>query len=165
MTSAPPSPLPAPPAGPGVRPPFVAPPTDGNRRRLWTGLITAAVIAVVICGGGIGGFAALVSTTLDARRTAATKAVTGFLTDLQHDDFAGAYRAQCDQLRERLSFAEFTSDFSGSQLVSFRLQPPELDTDSTVVPADLTFADGSQNRERIVVVQDSDGTSRVCGDE
>ena len=102
--------MPAPPAGPGVRPPFVAPPTDGNRKRLWTGLVTAGVIAVVLCGGGVAGFAALVTSTVDARRTAATKAVTEFLTDLQHDNYAGAYEAQCDELKQRLTFRAFTDD-------------------------------------------------------
>jgi hypothetical protein len=158
-------PLPAPPPGPGVRPPFVAPPTDGNRKRLWTGLITASVIAIVLCGGGVAGFAALVTSTVDARRTAATKAVTEFLTDLQHDNFAGAYEAQCDDLKQHLSFQAFTDEFSSSQLVSFRLQEPEIDTDSTIVPVQLTFTDGTQNLDRIVVVQDSDATYRVCGDE
>jgi hypothetical protein len=156
---------PAPPAGPGVRPPFVAPPTDGNRKRLWTGLITAGVIVVVLCGGGVAGFAALVTSTVDARRTAATKAVTEFLTDLQHDNFAGAYEAQCDELKQRLSFRAFTDEFSNSQLISFRLEEPEIDTDSTIVPVQLTFTDGTQNLDRIVVVQDSDATYRVCGDE
>jgi hypothetical protein len=148
-----------------VRPPFVAPPTDGNRKRLWTGLITAGVIAVVLCGGGIAGFAALVTSTVDARRTAATKAVTEFLTDLQHDNFAGAYQVQCDELKQRLSFRAFTDDFSNAQIISFRLEEPEIDTDETIVPAQLTFTDGTQNLERIVVVQDPDATYRVCGDE
>lgn len=157
--------LPAPPAGPGVRPPFVAPPTDGNRKRLWTGLVTAGVIAIVLCGGGVAGFAALVTSTVDARRTAATKAVTEFLTDLQHDNYAGAYEAQCDELKQRLTFRAFTDEFSNSQLISFRLQEPEIDTDSTIVPVQLTFTDGTQSLDRIVVVQDSDATYRVCGDE
>jgi hypothetical protein len=157
--------LPAPPAGPGVRPPFVAPPTDGNRKRLWTGLVTAGVIVVVLCGGGVAGFAALVTSTVDARRTAATKAVTEFLTDLQHDNLAGAYEAQCDELKQRLTFRAFTDTFSNSQIISFRLEEPEIDTDSTIVPVQLTFTDGTQDRERFVVVQDSDARYRVCGDE
>ena len=157
--------LPAAPVGPGVRPPFVAPPTDGNRKRLWTGLISAGVIVVVLCGGGVAGFAALVTSTVDARRSAATKAVTEFLTDLQHDNYAGAYEAQCDELKQRLSFQAFTDEFSNSQLISFRLQEPEIDTDSTIVPVQLTFTDGTQSLDRIVVIQDSDATYRVCGDE
>ncbi len=157
--------LPAPPLGPGVRPPFVAPPTDGNRKRLWTGLITAGVIAVVLCGGGVAGFAALVTSTVDARRTAATKAVTEFLTDLQHDNFAGAYEAQCDELKQRLTFQAFTNEFSNAQIISFRLEEPQIDTDATIVPVQLTFTDGTQDLERIVVVQDSDASYRVCGDE
>jgi len=157
--------LPAPPPGPGVRPPFIAPPTDGNRKRLWTGLITAGVIAVVLCGGGVAGFAALVTSTVDARRTAATKAVTEFLTDLQHDNFAGAYQAQCDELKERLSFRAFTDTFSNAQIISFRLEEPQIDTDETIVPVQLTFTDGTQDLERIVVVQDPDATYRVCGEE
>jgi hypothetical protein len=157
--------LPAPPRGPGVRPPFVAPPTDGNRKRLWTGLVTAGVIAVVLCGGGVAGFAALVTSTVDARRTAATKAVTEFLTDLQHDNFAGAYEAQCDELKQRLTFRAFTNEFSNAQIISFRLEEPQIDTDATIVPVQLTFTDGTQDLEHIVVIQDSDATYRVCGDE
>ncbi len=148
-----------------MRPPFVAPPTDGNRKRLWTGLVTAGVIAVVLCGGGVAGFAALVTSTVDARRTAATKAVTEFLTDLQHDNFAGAYEAQCDELKQRLTFRAFTDEFSNSQIISFRLEEPQIDTDATIVPAQLTFTDGTQDLEHIVVVQDSDASYRVCGDE
>ena len=63
------------------------------------------------------------------------------------------------------TLAEFTDTFSGSQIISFRLEDPVIDTDSTVVPAQLTFTDGSQDLARIVVVQDSDASFRVCGDE
>lgn len=157
--------LPPPPPGPGVRPPFVAPPTDGNRKRLWTGLVTAGIIAVVLCGGGVAGFAALVTSTVDARRTAATKAVTEFLTDLQQVNYARAYEAQCDEIKQRMSFRSFTDTFDNAQIISFRLGEPEIDTDSTIVPVQLTFTDGTQDHERFVVVQDADAAYRVCGDE
>jgi hypothetical protein len=157
--------LPAPPAGPGVRPPFVAPPTDGNRRRLWTGLGSAAVVLVLLCGGGVAGFAALVRGTIQERRDDATKAVTAFLTDLQHDDFVRAYRSQCSEIRKQTTFAQFTDAVSTAQIVSFRLEQPEINTDATIVPAQLTFADGGLDHERFVVIVESDGTNRVCGDE
>jgi hypothetical protein len=161
----PPNVVPAPPPGPGVRPPFVAPPTDGNRRRLWTGLGIGAAVLVLVCGGGIAGFAALVRGTVHERSVNATRAVTEFLTDLEHDDFAGAYRAQCEPLRERLTLAEFTADFSNPSLESFRLDQPEISTDATIVPVQLTFDDGGTVHDRIVVIVESDGTSRVCGEE
>jgi hypothetical protein len=157
--------LPPPPVGPGVRPPFVAPPTDGNRRRLWTGLGTAAAVLVLVCGGGIAGFTALVRGTINERSQAATKAVTSFLTDVRNDDYTGAYRAQCLQLRQRLTLDEFKTDFSGAQLSAFTLGQPEINTDETIVPVALSFIDGGTDNQRFVVIVDSDGASRVCGTE
>lgn len=155
--------LPPPPPGPGVRTPFVAPPTDGNRRRLATGLITSAVVLVLVCAGGVVGIGALIEGSVAARRTGATKAVTAFLTDIQHDNYTRAYREQCADLKRQVSFGEFVDDFSRSPLISFQLGDPQIDTDATIVPVDLTFAGGAQDHERIAVVVESDGTSRVCG--
>jgi hypothetical protein len=132
---------------------------------LWTGLGTAAVVLVLLCGGGIAGFAALVHGTIRERSDSATKAVTAFLTDLQHDDFASAYRSQCAQIKQQTTFDEFTSALGAAQIVSFRLEQPEIDTDATIVPAQLEFAGGALDHERFVVVVESDGASRVCGDE
>ena len=129
------------------------------------GRVRATIAGAAVACAGVAGFAALVTSTVDARRTAATKAVTEFLTDLQHDNYAGAYEAQCDELKQRLTFRAFTNTFSNSQIISFRLEEPEIDTDSTIVPVQLTFTDGTQDLERIVVVQDSDAAYRVCGDE
>jgi len=155
---------PPPPAGPGVRPPFVAPPTDGSRRRLWVGLSSAAVVLVLLCGGGITGFVALARGTIHERSVGATKAVTTFLNELKQNDLVSAYRAQCQDLRQQYTFAQFSEVFADFNLSGFVVETPEISADETIVPASLRFTDGDIENERFAVIVESDGVSRVCGE-
>src|SRR5437016_152585 len=45
--------VPSPPRGPGVAPPFAAPPTDRSRKSLWIGLGVGALLLVLCCVGGV----------------------------------------------------------------------------------------------------------------
>src|SRR5262245_28432235 len=55
-----------PPPGPGVQPPFAAPPTDGDRTRVWVGLGVGAAALVLCCLGGLAGLAGLIYTGTQA---------------------------------------------------------------------------------------------------
>ena len=72
---------------------------------------------------------------------------------------------QCAELKQRTTLDQFTAALGSPQIVSFRLEQPEITTDATIVPAQITFADGGLDRARFIVVVESDGISRVCGDE
>jgi hypothetical protein len=152
----------APPTGPGVVPPFAAPPTDGIRRRMWIGLSAGAAALVLCCVGGVGGFIALGATAERARTNAATKVVTDFLTAWEHSDFPGAYQLLCEDTRDQVSLADFTSELSTRQLSSFSLDDPDLSTSVAIVPAQLRFSGGGIDDERYPVTVNNEGRSEVC---
>ena len=52
-------PGPPPPRGPGVQAPFVAPPTDGRRRRRWWAIGLTAGAVVLCCAGSVAGLGGL----------------------------------------------------------------------------------------------------------
>jgi hypothetical protein len=154
---------PAPPQGPGVVPPFAAPPTDGIRRRMWLGLTAGAIALVVVCVGGLGGCIALGLTAEKARTNAATNVVNQFLTAWEKDDYAGAYQLTCDDLKKQVNLADFTGELSARQLSSFTVGKPDLTTSAAIVPARLEFVEGGFDNERYQVVVNNMGKSVVCG--
>ena len=153
---------PDPPQGPGVVPPFAAPPTDGIRKRLWIGLSAGAVALVLCCVGGVGGFIALAATAEKARTNAATKVVTDFLVAWEHDNFPGAYQLLCEGTRKQISLASFSSELSSRQLSSFILGQPDLSTSIALVPVQLRFSGGGIDNEHYPVTVNNQGQSEVC---
>jgi hypothetical protein len=151
------------PRGPGVVPPFAAPPTDGIRKRMWLGLTAGAIALIVLCVGGLGGCIALGVTAVQARSNAATKVVTDFLTAWEHNDFAAAYQLTCDDVRKQESLADFTGELSARQLSDFTVGDPDLSTSVALVPVRLEFAEGGFDTERYRVVVDKSNKSQVCG--
>lgn len=156
-------PAPPPPPGPGVQPPFVAPPIDGVRKRMWIGLGAGAAVALLCCGGGIFGIRTLVTSAEAAWPAEATKTVTEFLTDIRDGRFADAFALECEVVRDGRSLATFTRIYSLRSLASFRVHVPQATrTDALSVTADLAYTDGTTATERYIVQLASDGTARVC---
>ena len=103
--------LPPPPAppGPGVHPPFPAPPVEGRGRRAWTSFgITAGVVALVCGGGAVAGLGLVTafSRSLDEQ---AGVVVGHYLDDLRERDYAGAYQQLCEASKQRESQADYTA--------------------------------------------------------
>jgi hypothetical protein len=153
---------PTPPQGPGVVPPFAAPPTDGIRRRMWIGLSVGALALILCCVGGIGGIVALEATAVKARTNAATKVVTNFLTDWQQSNYAGAYQLLCDDTRQQISLTSFAAQLSQRDLADFTVGRPNLSTSVALVPVTLRFSGGGIENEQYPVTVNSQNESEVC---
>lgn len=151
-----------PPPGPGVTPPFVAPPTDGMRKRRRIGLGVGAAALVVGLIGGVIGVGVLVITGADAQKTAATKVVTNYLTAWQRGDYVGAYHLLCPGGQQTITVDQLTSELDSDMLASFTLQPAQLATDVIYVPVDLTFTDGAVQDERFAVGSQSRTEPVAC---
>lgn len=152
-----------PPRGPGVWTPFAAPPTDGDRKRRWIGLGIVGAALLLCCVGGVGGFIALAVTSSTERINQARTVVTRFLTDWQHEDYAGAYQLVCDRVRNETSLEDFSGSLARQRIGSFTVDKPVLTTNATIVPVHLVFVDGGSETDRYDVVVDSSGNSLVCG--
>jgi hypothetical protein len=150
------------PPGPGVQPPFVAPPTDGARqRRGWAiGLTIAA--ALLCCVGGLGGLGGLVVLGGQAIVGETRTAVTRYLTAVEKNDYAAAYRMLCDTERQRQTQDEFAGEQSRRPLTSFTVEEPVI-ADDIEVPASLTYGDGQVDHVRFLLAQNQSGQFEVCG--
>jgi len=158
--------VPQPPPGPGVQPPFVAPPTDGSRRRRWiaTALIGSAVL--VICAGGLVGLGGLVvfgnQMIVDQSKTA----VSDHLTAVRDGDYSAAYEQLCDRRKAEVTESQFRDSVTdGPTINSFTVGEPVISR-SIVVPATLSYTDGTEESVRYLIEQDtSTGGFEVCGRE
>jgi hypothetical protein len=154
----------APPPGPGVMPPFAAPPTDRNRRTLWIGLIVGG-LALVLCGvGGLFGFGVIAVAGADQVKQQARQAVEDYLKALRDEDYPTAYRLRCPALNRQ----ETLDQFAASQ----REQPRPVDYrpgevrigNQVIVPVEVRYDDGEQRSQRFTLSQDrGTGELKVCG--
>jgi hypothetical protein len=158
--------VPPPPAGPGVQPPFAAPPIDADRTRLWVGLGVGAAALVLCCVGGVVGFGGLVVTGVKALNEQATVTVDRYLGALAERRYDDAYDLLCDERQRDESVAEFTRRVAqGPQVTSYTVGEPQINRE-IVVPADVRY-DGGDERDLQFVLQQDRGTGRfeVCGVE
>ncbi|SDT67300.1 hypothetical protein [Actinoplanes derwentensis] len=157
-------PPPAPPPGPGVHPPFPAPPVEGRGKRIGTTVAIVAGIFVLVCGGGAiagGGFLTAFSSALDEQ---ADVVVSRYLDDLQERDFDGAYRQLCEDARideTQTDFAARMQDFEPFE--SYVVGDLSLGV-RVSVPVQLVYADGDRARVDADLTQNtSTGKFEVCG--
>jgi hypothetical protein len=158
--------VPAPPAGPGVQPPFAAPPSEGRTARVWLGLGVAGLAVVLCCGGGIAALVGLIVTGTAAINERAHTAVEEYLQAVGAERYDQAYRMLCDELREQESLSEFRSQVVGAPKVrEYVLHETRLRNDGDiVVPADVTYTNDVQESVNYRVTQDSgSGEIRFCG--
>lgn len=157
---------PPPPEGPGVQPPFAAPPIDADRTRLWVGLGVGAAALVLCCVGSVVGFGGLVVTGVQALNEQATVTVDRYLGALAERRYDDAYDLLCDERQRDESVAEFTRRVGeGPQVTSYTVGKPQISRE-IVVPADVRYDGGHERDLRFVLEQDR-GTGRfeVCGVE
>ncbi len=154
----PPEPEPSPPgAGPAPRRP----------RRLRRILLIAAVMLVVCCGGVVAVTAAVVR-WYNPTAGAARSATDGFLSLLERDDTAGAYRQLCGDVRAHLSQDAFTKLVHGQpRLRSHRVVDTSVSRvngrDTALVTADLTREGNVHDRHTVRLIRDGRSWF-VCGD-
>jgi hypothetical protein len=155
---------PAPPPGPGVAPPFVAPPTDGTRQRRWIAFGIAAGLALVCCVGGLIGLGGLAVLGTQVILDDAKAVVTDYLSAIRDGEYDRAYDLLCPRQREQTTESEFAESFEAEkQIESFEVGDPDA-ADIVVVPATLHYVDGSDREVRFRLDQNtSTGEFRVCG--
>ncbi|GII24605.1 Rv0361 family membrane protein [Planosporangium mesophilum] len=154
----------APPPGPGVTPPFTAPPVDRNRGGLWIGLGVGALVLVLCCVGGLAGFGLLTVGGIRQLETQATEEVSGYLDALEAGDYDAAYSHLCSDLKRNLTSTEFAArQRDEPQIMSYRIQQPQVGN-TVIVPAEVRYEDGTSALRRYEVRQEPGGQElRVCG--
>jgi hypothetical protein len=151
--------------GPGVIPPFAAPPNEGHGRRLGIGIAIGVTLFVLCCGGGIAGFGGLVLATEHERLGQARTVVTNYMNDWRRQDYAAAYQLLCSDQKDQQTVGEFASNLSTNVVVEFTVSDPTVDGNIIEVPVDVTFDDGSTGAPTFEVVVDSDQSTKICGTE
>jgi hypothetical protein len=153
--------VPPPPPGPGVQAPFVAPPTDGvKRRRGWAiGLSIGTVL--VLCLGGVVGVAILLTRVVAEQAEAS---VTRYLTALRDANYDAAYGELCDRIRISTSRQEFEAAESAHRVTGFDVGGAILSEPEIVVPATVESAGGSRSVRYQIDQDDQTGALKVCGE-
>ncbi|PZM98172.1 MAG: hypothetical protein DIU79_00805 [Actinobacteria bacterium] len=159
-----PSAPPAPPPGPGVRPPFAAPPTEGRAARLWLGIGAAGLAALLCCGGGVAAMFGLVITGTKAINEQARVVVGDYLDAVRQEEYDRAYAMLCDSEQQRESPPEFERRMAAAPRIrSYTIHDVTL-AHEIVVPVDVTYDPGGQRTVRVVLEQDKQtGQLEVCG--
>ncbi len=155
---------PAPPPGPGVQPPFAAPPSEGRNARVWLGLGVASLAVVLCCGVGIASVVGLVVTGTAALNEQAHAAVEDYLQAVGAGRYGQAYGQLCRELRLRQSQREFTAQVSAQPKVrEYELLRTRMDENGdAVVPATVTYTNGTTAEIDYRVIQE-DAEIRFCG--
>lgn len=161
-----PSAAPPPPPGPGVQPPFVAPPTDGTRQRRWMAVGLSAGAAVLLCVVGAVGLGGLAYFGVQALGEQAQGAVVDYLTALRDEEYGRAYDLLCDDRQASRSVDDFAREESARPRISeFDVGRASLATDPVEVPATIDYVDGDVRQVRYAMFQDtSTGEFEVCGE-
>ncbi|GAA0475728.1 hypothetical protein Ade02nite_41910 [Paractinoplanes deccanensis] len=155
--------VPPPPQGPGVQPPFPAPPVEGKGRRIGMGLGIGAGVLVLVCGGGAAALVGLLSSASGALQEQAQAAVGDYLSALKAGNYADAYDSLCDRAKRDETQAEFRTRISAEEpIVQWTLGDLEL-TYQISVPVRATFAGGDVEELTALLDQDTTtGQFEVC---
>ena len=100
-------PAPAPPPGPGVVPPFAAPPVEGRNSRLWVGLGIGGAFALLCCGGGIAALIALTVASGEAFNEQARVVIGDYLDAVEKREYGDAYDMLCEREQQAESRSQF----------------------------------------------------------
>lgn len=162
------------PAGPGVRPPFAAPPVQKAGGTLALGLILGG-FAVLLClvGGGIGIGVAVFSAFQDTDREARA-AAGAYLDAIAEERYADAYQMTCTPFRKEVDEQEFVATKQrGARIVDYELSSMVGHEAGVMVPARISLEGGDELTLGLVLAREPvDGASgedaktefRVCGE-
>jgi hypothetical protein len=156
---------PTPPPGPGVAPPFPAPPSEGRAGRIWMSVGIAAVVAMICCGGGAVAVLGIGLTTTQALTEQAEAQVGQYLDALRDEDYSLAYSYICDQEQNSTSRRDFIDEMAEQPVISsYRLGELNAYSTELLMPAELTYSGGQQVQVEYILVQDtSTAQLEVCG--
>ncbi|WP_320066893.1 hypothetical protein [Micromonospora sp. RTGN7] len=153
----------APPAGPGVAPPFAAPPTEGRSARLWFGIGAGALAVLLCCGGGGAAVVGLLVSNVEAVREQGRAVTDDYYQGLAERKYAKSYDVLCDDAQRRESRAEFERRVAAEpQIDSYRVG--DVDPTTLTVPVSVTFNGGNRGDQQVTLATDGQtGAMEVCG--
>jgi hypothetical protein len=162
MTEAPA--VPDPPRGPGVVPPFPAPPTEGRRFRIGLGLGIGALVVLLVCGGGLAALIGLGTVTGRALNEQADVVIGAYIDDLKAKRWAEAYDSLCAETKATTSRAEFTAQAAAAEPIrEYDVGDLPLTSVDLAVPVDVTYENGDTARLRAFLGQSREtGQFQVC---
>jgi hypothetical protein len=158
------APVPDPPQGPGVMPPFPVPPTEGRSSRLWFGLGIGALVLVLACGGGIAAVIGLGTVTTRALNEQAHVVVGGYFSALRQKHFDQAYAQLCPKAKDDETAAQFAGRLgSGPAVTSYDVGSLAVSSIEPVVPVRVTYDTGDTRQVRVYLSQNrTTGAFEVC---
>ncbi|MEH0845888.1 hypothetical protein V6U81_26250 [Micromonospora sp. CPCC 205711] len=155
--------MPGPPPGPGVVPPFAAPPTEGGRVRLWLGLGVGALALLICCGGGGAAAIGLVVSNVQAVEEQGKSVTDSYYRALVEREFGKAYDKLCDDAQRRESRADFAQRVADEPAVA-AYRVGEVDPTALTVPVDVTLSGGGRETQQVTLAADQQtGGMEVCG--
>jgi len=153
---------PPPPPGPGVQPPFPAPPIEGKGRRIGWGLGIGAGVLLLICGGGVAAVIGLGTAASRALDEQAHKAVSAYLDAVQGQRYDQAYAMVCQQAKDDETAEAFRSRVSALEPIS-AYQMGSLNTLNLTVPVAATYRNGGTAQLEAYLGQNKDTAAlEVC---
>jgi hypothetical protein len=163
--SAGPAPVPDPPQGPGVFPPFPAPPVEGKGLRIGLGLGIGAAVVLLVCGGGVAAVIGLVTTMSSALNEQAHVVIGDYFDALEANKYDDAYDMLCQTEKDRQTQAEFvSSEEAAAPIKSHQVGDLDLAAVDLTVPVQVTYTDGQAGTVQVYLAQSSDtGEFQVCG--
>jgi hypothetical protein len=154
--------IPAPPQGPGVYPPFPAPPVEGRGKRIGWGIGVAVGVAVLVCGGGTAALVGIGISASGSLQERAQAAVGDYLDAVKAKRYDEAYGLLCDDAQDDESPAEFRSRVAGEEAIT-RWTFGDLDFTSLTLPVDVTYSGGAAAELEAYLKQDTGtGDLEVC---
>jgi type II secretory pathway pseudopilin PulG len=154
--------VPAPPQGPGVHPPFPAPPVEGKGKRVGWSIGIAIGVVVLVCGLGTAALIGVAVASQGAYQERAHAAVSSYLNAVRAGRYDQAYNLLCDDAQNNESPAQFRARVSAEPVIESYTMG-DLDLLTGAVPVDATYDDGSSARlEAYLGVDSGTGTFEVC---
>jgi hypothetical protein len=155
---------PAPPPGPGVAPPFAAPPTDRNKRTLWIGLGVGGLVALLCCVGGVIGLGVIVASANDQAERNATATVVKYLDAMKARQIDTAYAQLCPQLARRLGRTGLRNLAQERAISGYRLDDPLVGSSVDITAHIDTAAGAIDETYTLVPASEGDATDfEICG--
>jgi hypothetical protein len=152
--------VPGPPPGPGVAPPFAAPPVDRNRRSLWIGLAVGAVALVLCCVGGLFGLGVVAVASSQQAQQQATAVVRTYL-DAMHDADARTAHAQlCQRLARQTSVTDLQRQAQDHRIESYKLDTPRIGN-TVEVDASVQYVGGRSAQLKFVLTAEGQNW-KIC---
>jgi hypothetical protein len=156
---------PPPPQGPGVFPPFPAPPVEGRGRRVGIGLGIGAGVLLLVCGGGAAAAVGLTTVMTSALNEQAEVVVGDYLDALKDREWAQAYDMLCSQAKTTETESEFVSRVSAEEPIA-EYDVGDVELVRLSAPVAVTYVDGDTAQLRAYLGQNREtGGFEVCSVE